>query len=164
MTAVDLGQLDAATMWAMGAERQQRMAVVDEAMTWLGTPYHHCADVKGIGVDCAMILMRTYSVAGLVEFVDPRPYPPEWHLHHSEEMYVAWLERMGARRVQAPALGDVVLFRFGRCFSHGSVVVAMPGALDETQVVHAYLNRGVHLTRLREEPLAGRDRQFWSLW
>lgn len=162
--AVDLGELDVATMWATGGERLQRKAVVAEAMTWLGTPYHHCADIKGVGVDCALILMRTYANAGLIDFVDPRPYSPEWHLHRSEELYIAWLERMGARQVQAPALGDVVLFHFGRCFSHGSVVVEEAPHVEDTQVLHAYLEREVNLTRLREDPLAGRARQFWSIW
>jgi len=162
--AVDLAQLDAGTMWRTGRERLEREAVVAEALTWCGTPYHHCADLKGIGVDCALILMRTYSNAGLVRFVDPRPYAPEWHLHRSEELYVGWLERMGARQVQAPALGDIVLFQFGRCFSHGSVVVDETESIDDTQVLHSYIGRGVTLTRLREDPLAGRARQFWSLW
>lgn len=30
----------------------QRAAVVAEARSWIGTPYHNCADVKGAGVDC----------------------------------------------------------------------------------------------------------------
>lgn len=144
-----------------------RAMVVAEALTWRDTPYHHCADLKGVGVDCALILMRVYANVGLVEFVDPRPYDPQWHLHRSEEMYIGWLERMGARQVQAPGLGDVALFRFGRCFSHGGIVVEAPGASDslaDTQILHSYIDRGVHLTRLREEPLDGREHQFWSLW
>lgn len=141
-----------------------RQAVVAEALTWLHTPYHHCADIKGVGVDCALILMRIYSAVGLVEFVDPRPYDPQWHLHRSEEQYIGWLQRMGAHQVQTPAIGDVALFKYGRCYSHGGVVVEAPAALADTQILHAYINRGVHLTRLREEPLDGRDRQFWSLW
>lgn len=142
----------------------ERAAVVAEAATWLHTPYHHCADLKGIGVDCALSLMRIYANAGQVEFVDPRPYDPQWHLHRSEEMYLAWLVRMGAHQVQTPALGDVVMFRFGRCFSHGAVVVDAPEQIEDVQVLHAYIGRGVILSRLREEPLDGRARQFWSLW
>ena len=38
----------------------QRAAVVAEARSWIGTPYHHAADVKGHGVDCAMLLIRVY--------------------------------------------------------------------------------------------------------
>jgi cell wall-associated NlpC family hydrolase len=45
----------------------QRAAVVAEAKTWIGTPYHHAADVKGHGVDCAMLLVRIYGDLGLVE-------------------------------------------------------------------------------------------------
>lgn len=139
-----------------------RADIVAEARTWLGTPYHACADLKGIGVDCAMLMMRVYAAAGLVEFVDPRPYDPQWALHHAEEMYIAWLERMGAHRVQAPALGDIALFQWGRCFSHGGIVVEAPGPVDDAQVLHAYLGHGVNVTRLREAPLDGRPRQFWT--
>ena len=108
--------------------------------------------------------MRVYSAVGAVEFTDPRPSSPQWHLHHAEEMYLGWLERMGARRVQAPALGDIAMFRWGRCFSHGGIVVEAPGPEAEAQVLHSYLGHGVDLTRLREAPLEGRERQFWSLW
>ena len=60
--------------------------VVAEAKTWLRTPYHHAADIKGVGVDCAMILLRVYQAVGAVPpEVDPRPYPADWFLHRDEE-------------------------------------------------------------------------------
>jgi hypothetical protein len=31
-------------------ESAQRAAVVAEARSWIGTPYHNCADFKGTGV------------------------------------------------------------------------------------------------------------------
>lgn len=34
---------------------EQRAAVAQEALAWLGTPYHHHARIKGVGVDCAQI-------------------------------------------------------------------------------------------------------------
>lgn len=37
-------------------ELQQRAAVIAEAESWLSTPYHHEARIKGHGVDCAQIL------------------------------------------------------------------------------------------------------------
>ena len=100
-----------------------------------------CADIKGVGVDCALILMRIYADVGLIEFVDPRPYDPQWHLHHAEERYIAWLVRMGAQRVQTPAVGDVALFRWGRCFSHGGVVVEAPGPFEDTQAVRVAIGQ-----------------------
>ena len=48
-------------------KRGQRAAVVAAARSWIGTPYHHAADVKGVGVDCAMLLVRVYSDLGLID-------------------------------------------------------------------------------------------------
>ena len=48
---------------------------VAEAMTWLGTPYHHQGRVKGIGIDCATLLCEVYEVVGLIDHLNPRPYP-----------------------------------------------------------------------------------------
>jgi hypothetical protein len=58
-----------------------RTLVVAAARTWLSTPYHHAADVKGHGVDCAMLLVRVYCDVGLVEPFDPRPYTRDWFMH-----------------------------------------------------------------------------------
>ena len=57
----------------MESEGAERVAVVAAARSWLGTPYHHAADVKGRkgGVDCAMLLVRVYCDLGLVEPFDP---------------------------------------------------------------------------------------------
>lgn len=145
-------------------QSRERSAVAAEALSWLGTPYHHHARIKGVGVDCAQILCEVYEACRLVPHVDPGFYATDWHLHRGEELYMGWLERSGARQVQTPALGDVALFRFGRCFSHGGIVVEASDQLEAMTVLHAYLNRGVILSRLSEEPLDGRAVQFWTLW
>ena len=33
-------------------EQRERENLVAEALTWLGTPYHHAGRVKGGGTDC----------------------------------------------------------------------------------------------------------------
>jgi len=111
----------------------EREVVVAAARGWIGTPYHHAADVKGHGVDCAMILVRVYCDLGLVEPFDPRPYTRDWMLHRSEERYLGLLlER--ALPVEAPGPGDVILFRVGRCFAHGGIVTKA----EPLTIVHAY--------------------------
>jgi cell wall-associated NlpC family hydrolase len=138
-------------------EQEQREAVVREAMGWLGTPYHHHGEVRGAGVDCAHLLIAAYVGAGVVPPVEPGFYPQDWHLHRSEELFVGWLSKTGARRVQTPALGDVMVFRFGRCFSHGGIWAG-------DCIVHSYLGLGVCGHRLTEAPLHGREFQVWSMW
>ncbi len=111
----------------------QRAAVVAAARSWIGTPYHHSADVKGAGVDCAMILVRVYCDLGLIEPFDPRPYTRDWMLHRDDERYLGFLLARAAV-VDRPAPGDVILFRVGRCFAHGGIV----SKADPLTIVHAY--------------------------
>ena len=40
--------------------------IVTEARTWLGTPFHHQGRVKGVGVDCAGLVICTAKELGLV--------------------------------------------------------------------------------------------------
>ena len=117
-----------------------RAAVVAAARAWIGTPYHVCADIKGVGCDCAMLLVRVFCDLRLVAPFDPRPYSSDWHLHRSEEVYLRLLlER--AHEVEAPEPGDVVLFRYGRCFSHGGIVTMS----NPLTIVHAFASAGVVL-------------------
>ena len=136
-----------------------RAAIVLEAMTWHGTPYHHCADVRGVGVDCAMLLVRVYQACGLTPLdFDPRPYSYQWHLHRGEELYLGWLQVAGAVQTHAPQAGDVAIWRFGRTYSHAGVLI------DSTQVIHALQESGaVTINRLTETPLANRDCKFYSI-
>lgn len=135
-----------------------RDLVAAEARSWLGTPYHHHARVKGVGVDCAQILAAVFEAADMVPHLDLGQYAPQWHLHRSEELYIGWLVRVGARRVDVPAKGDVGVWRFGRVFSHGGIFV------EDTLIVHSYINQGVILTSTTEDPLVGREAQYWSLF
>jgi len=116
-------------------EAKQRKAVIEEAMSWIGTPYMQLGNHKGYNIDCSMLLVRCWVDTGVFEPFDPRPYPPEWHLHKSEERYLAWMEAL-SEEVSEPKPGDVVLFRFGRCFSHGGIYVG------DGNIVHAFVYEG----------------------
>lgn len=113
----------------------ERASVIAEARSWIGTPYHHAADIKGKsgGVDCAMLLVRIFCDLGLVEHFDPRPYTRDWFLHRGEERYMGTLLR-SAREVREPQPGDIALFRLGRCYAHGGVV----SRSDPLTIIHAH--------------------------
>lgn len=133
--------------------------IVAEALTWLRTPYHHCAGVKGAGVDCIHFPLRVFQAVGLVdpEFTIP-PYPNDWHLNHSEEL---WLNGLGQfsqllEPADGPTLAGIGVFRYGRTFSHGSICIDPA----EGMVIHSYIGSGVVTSRVSEAPLAGR-RVLW---
>ena len=114
-------------------ESADRAAVVGAARSWIGTPYHNCADIKHVGVDCGMLLVRIFVDTGLCPPFDPRPYAVDWHLHRSEERYLGFvIDR--AREVALPQPGDVMILRYGRCYSHGGIVTSS----DPLAIVHAY--------------------------
>lgn len=137
-----------------------RDTVIAEAMSWLGTPYHHCADVKGAGVDCAMILVRVFAACGLIApGFDPRPYAPQWHLHRGIELYQAWIDAAGAKETGSPRPGDIGLWRFGRAYSHAAILI------NATDVIHALQDSGkVVLGSIHEQPLAGRPVKWFTVF
>ncbi len=141
----------------------QRARVVAEARRWIGTPYHAGADVAGAGVDCGMLIVRAFVDAGLVPAFDPRPYPPDWHLHRSEERYLGFVcDRCGEIDPADAAPGDLLVFRYGRCHAHGAVVTRS----HPLTVLHAFSPaRAVVEEQVARNPaLGGRAPRAFSLW
>ncbi len=141
-------------------EQRERQAVIAEARTWLKTPYHHGARVKGAGVDCALLLAEVYAAAGLIPQIDPGYYSPDWHLHQEEERYLAWIQKY-AYQVESPLLADVAMCQGlkSRTYNHSAIVIAWPH-----QVIHALIReRGVVLGDVEHTEFAGRPVRFYRL-
>lgn len=154
----------------------QRTQVCKIARSWLGTPYHHMGRVKDVGVDCAMFPVEVYREAGLIPDFEIAFYPPDWHLHRSDELYLAFVLKHaheteppavpGGALTTAPAAtaagsvlsGDFILYQFGRTWSHGAIV------LDWPLIIHAVVQHGVILSDGEKEGmLVGRKRRFFRL-
>ena len=136
----------------------ERPRVVAEARRWIGTPYHPAADVLGAGVDCGMLIVRVFVDTGLVPPFDPRPYPPDWHLHRSEERYLGFVfDRCHEVPVADAAPGDVIVFRYGRCHAHGGIVIrADPAHPGPRLLAGSRRDRGAGRAQRHPEP--GRPR------
>lgn len=142
----------------MTHHEQDRRAVVAEARTWMGTPWHHRARIKGAGVDCIQFLIGVYHAVGLCPDIDTGDYPRDWMLHRDEERLLDGLSQY-AVEIEAPVMGDIVVYRFGRCHSHAGIFTG------PREIVHAYLEeREVLLSDADGGRLAGRARKFFSVW
>lgn len=116
----------------MTTEAEERARVVAVAKTWLGTPYHHAARVKAAGIDCLTLLAEVYHEAAIIPYVDVPYYPGDWHLHHDVERYIGGVLTY-AKEIKGPPLpGDIAVWKIGRAFSHGAIVMAWP------QIIHAH--------------------------
>lgn len=123
--------------------------VIDSARTWLGTPYHHQASVKGAGCDCLGLLRGVWRdvVGPEVELVPP--YTPDWgDVGARELLYDAASRLMIEIPVADVGPGAAILFRMrrGSQAKHCGIVTG-PNAF-----IHSYSRSGVV-----EEP-------FTALW
>jgi len=125
-------------------EVQVRARIVAEAREWIGTPYHHRARIKGVGVDCAQLLIGVYAAAGVIEEFETGDYPQDWALHRDDEDFLGWVLGKGGRPVDRALPGDVLLYRYGRCYSHGAI------AVDDEYMIHSFMGRGVEIVERDE--------------
>ena len=139
----------------------RRFAVVEEVLGWLRTPYHHMARIKGVGVDCLTLLAEVYERAGVIPHVEVPFYPPDWNLHRDAERYLDGIMRY-AREVSIrddnnpPQPADIAVFKFGRCFAHGAIVLQWP------RLIHAWHNAGVVYADATQGQLAKRPMRIFD--
>lgn len=114
---------------------ERRANVVRIARTWLRTPYHEAARVRGAGVDCAQVVYAVFLEAGECPKIDIAPYSAQMHLHDEDdhEPYIDYIltyaREISAEQVQA---GDLVVYQIGRKFAHGAIVVSAG------KIIHAF--------------------------
>ncbi|MGC2695021.1 MAG: hypothetical protein WA738_04445 [Candidatus Angelobacter sp.] len=138
---------------------ETRAKIVRAAREWLGTPYHHHGRVKLAGTDCAMFPLAVYQECGVLPLdYQPPEYSIQWHLHKSEELYLKAIDRFVREIAGPPQPADFLVFRFGRTYSHGAIVVGWP------TIIHSYIPHGVLLgNALRDGELLGRHYKLFEV-
>ena len=124
----------------------QRQAVVAEAITWINTPFHHEAAVKGAGVDCAKLLYASYTATNMIPTFEIEHYPQDWHLHNNDERYLSYILNFAVEMPPeyVPQPGDVVIWKFARSYSHAAIVIDWPN------IIHSYLNKTVNIDNIEQ--------------
>lgn len=103
-----------------------REQIVAEARTWLKTPFRHQGRVRGVGVDCAGVVVGVAHALGLSTF-DHTGYGREPHGGMLKRLLDAHLDRVTGE----PQPGDVLLMRFEREPQHLAIV-------SDLGIIHAY--------------------------
>ena len=140
-----------------------REAIVTEARSWILTPYHHMAELKGVGVDCGKLVLCILSNAGVVDHADFGSYSKDWMLAR-ENPFLLDLFRAHFVIVDAPEPGDVMLFRVGRTYCHLALVtIASPLTLlhatpEYRFVVEELAASSSRINRHMSDALIGRAR------
>lgn len=144
-------------------EKEGRAAVVAEARSWVGTPYADNCGLKGAGTDCGQILIKVFAAAGLIEDFSTGYYAPQHHMHSTEERYLSFIMARAREIEGSPKPGDIVMFKLGKVFSHGGIIIGWP------MIVHALRPGGTMIDNvdrctLGPRALANLPRKYFSLW
>lgn len=100
-----------------------RELIVEEARSWIGTPYRRRGAIKGVGCDCGSFPGMVLVNCGIIpkkkfyeEMKAIEALSDDWFMHSAEEKYVAILSRYALR------LGDRVSYREPKIFP-GNIVL-----------------------------------------
>lgn len=121
-----------------------REAVVSEARTWVGTPYHHQQMCKGAGVDCGMLVGGVAMGAGVItrEFWQERFASFQGYARMPANGMLERICRsfMAEKQIGDMAPGDVLMMRFISEPHHLAIVADHPqGGLS---IIHALAGAG----------------------
>ncbi len=140
-------------------EQAERRRVLDVARSWVSTPFHDNARLKGIGVDCAQLLAAIYEEAGIMIHVATEHYSPQFFLHRDEERFLSYVTPRTFEIEEKDAKpADFLVYKIGRVFAHGAIIIE-PGW---PHILHAYSKEGFVTTGLGDAAELGpRPRRFF---
>lgn len=110
---------------------KEQEAILEEAYSWLGTPYKYAAQEKGKGTDCSGLVMMVYEVSTGEKI--PR----------NSAKQAEYCEKIEASEVDK---GDLVFFATGKDpnrVSHVGIIV------DTDSFIHASSSKGVIISDLK---------------
>jgi len=111
---------------------QERRRLIEEAESWLGTPYWYGASLKSIGVDCSHLVVAVLQEVGYLRGVVIPSLPPDWHLHARRELLLEGL-RQHCDEVREPwQVGDILVYR-----KHGAMANHCGLYVGDGRFVHA---------------------------
>src|SRR4029077_18614456 len=131
-------------------EREQFVA---EALSWVGTPYHLGAMVKGAGCDCGTFLLGVLKACGNAEDERVERFTDDWLCHTHEERYLRAMLRNAAKVTEAisyPTLlarpGDLALTHSSnsKLYNHAGIVLQWPRVIHAIAPCVAVCNATAH--------------------
>ncbi len=111
-----------------------RTKIIKCARSWIGTPYHHQASLKGVGCDCLGLVRGVYKELYGIDVKPNRPYSADWAEASGEEsMLAAARSHLIEIPIERRQPGDILIFRFKNwaIAKHAAILVT------ETKMVHA---------------------------
>ena len=117
--------------------KNKQQQIVSQARTWLGTPFHHQARLKGVGCDCLGLVVGVVDELGLKD-KHGQSLAGYDEIAYSKEPDGAYLTQKLTdllEEVQEPQAGDLALFSVRDNPQHLAIITDYEGSLG---MIHAY--------------------------
>lgn len=111
---------------------KEEKKLIEEAMTWLGTPYKYGGADKGICADCSGFVMRVYESA------------LDYKLPRNSKKQSEFCKKIKKEHIRP---GDLVFFATGK---EPGVVSHVGIMIDEIQFIHASSSKGVVVSKMTQ--------------
>ncbi len=111
-----------------------RSDITEQARSWLGTPYHHRASLRGVGCDCIGLVRGLWRDLYGSEPEPPGPYTGDWaEATGNEALLLAAQRNLRPVPTAAAQPGDIVIFRIrnNAVAKHAAVLV------EDGRMIHA---------------------------
>lgn len=118
----------------------ERNHIVELTRSWIGTPYHHQAAMKGVGCDCLGLVRGLWRELYQCDAPSPPPYSRDWgDVDSGERLLTAGDEYLLSVPLETIQVGDVFALRWrsSKSAKHLAILVE-PG-----RFVHSYEKAGV---------------------
>lgn len=106
--------------------------IVEEALSWRGTPYKYAGSDKKKGTDCSGMVIRVYQDAAGIK------------LPRSSREQASFCKKIGRKSVRP---GDLVFFATGK---KNTVISHVGIMIDDVRFVHASTRKGVIVSEVTE--------------
>jgi len=119
-----------------------RESIVAAARSWVGTPYHHQASLRGVGCDCLGLIRGVWRELQGPEPETLPPYTRDWgDVTGAEPLLAAARRHLAAVAIAEAQPGDVIVFRTqAGVAKHAGLLSALTATSDA-------LSRGALLER-----------------
>jgi cell wall-associated NlpC family hydrolase len=118
-----------------------REQIVSEALSFLRTPYHPSARIKGVGVDCAQLIYCVYHALGLMPELPAEARSARYFIANKDSKYLDTILQFAREIPESEvAPGDLILYKQPSfpVYHHGAIVISWPDT-----IIHAIRGSGV---------------------
>jgi NlpC/P60 family putative phage cell wall peptidase len=117
--------------------------IIEEARSWIGTPYVHQASAKAAGCDCLGLIRGVWRAVIGAEPETPPAYSRDWSEPQGDEaLWAAAARHLRQKSLHEAESGDLLLFRM----RHGAVAKHLGLAAEigaAPTFIHSYSGHGV---------------------